>query len=207
MANLEFISSVGWTSPFIVDPRDLNTTIICYGLLGAFFSFFFLIIFIDMMRKSRTGELQETFCNVGSMMFALVKAPVKLCNSKNRSAAWSWITNLCHLESKDSKAMNHKEAESSSSKSSNSTSVIKRLAAKGKIPAENPVAEKQPESPRGKGPVESTVLEGKKSNSMIDEHELEEISLGSPMLGYDNKEPFRSLADLEAGKHCQGEQA
>lgn len=80
-----------YLDPFTVDPDSTSVTFILYAAVTFGLLLFLLVIGIDMKRKYQTGELQESFRNMESMLLFLFKAPAKLLSKKNRDAMWDWI--------------------------------------------------------------------------------------------------------------------
>ncbi|KAH6957983.1 hypothetical protein BKA56DRAFT_198441 [Ilyonectria sp. MPI-CAGE-AT-0026] len=115
-------------NPFVVDSDNMAATIIVYGILALCFGFLIGLVLVDMRRKYRTGDLQETVRNLGYLCLLLLKAPFMLFSRKNMSAVWIWFTDL--FRSAENKRGSKKAAPISLDRQFDHNAIILRLGAK-----------------------------------------------------------------------------
>ncbi|KAK7416807.1 hypothetical protein QQX98_005000 [Neonectria punicea] len=116
-------------NPWMVDPNSIAATVLVYGLLTLLFGALIGMLIVDMYRKHRTGELQETGHNLASIAVLIVKLPVIVFSRKNMSALWVLFTDL--FRKKENKKRNKKKKdELTLNRAFDHNAVILRLAAK-----------------------------------------------------------------------------
>ncbi|KPM44615.1 hypothetical protein AK830_g1908 [Neonectria ditissima] len=116
------------SNPWTVDPNSMTATALVYALLVFLFGGLFGIMLVDMYRKRRTGELQETGHTLGSLAVLIFKLPVIIFSRKNMSALWIWFTDLFRKEA--NKKRNKKKDDLTLNRAFDHNAVILRLAAK-----------------------------------------------------------------------------
>ncbi|KAH7140103.1 hypothetical protein B0J13DRAFT_61338 [Dactylonectria estremocensis] len=82
------------TNPFMVHSDSVAEIVLVWGIFTFFFGSLIGIMAVDMVRKHRTGELQESGRNIASLGLLVLKAPFMLFSRKNMSAVWTWFTDL-----------------------------------------------------------------------------------------------------------------
>ncbi|KAH7166308.1 hypothetical protein EDB81DRAFT_283662 [Dactylonectria macrodidyma] len=104
-------------------------TVLVWGILAFCFGSLIGPVVVDMIRKHRTGELQESGRNIGSLCLLVLKAPFMLFSRKNMSAAWIWFTDLFR-NAENKRRNSNKNAELSLGRQFDNDAVISRLSVK-----------------------------------------------------------------------------
>ncbi|KAJ4328443.1 hypothetical protein N0V84_001127 [Fusarium piperis] len=80
-------------NPWSLDPQDLRTGVFSYAILGLMLLTFVCMIAVDMFRKHRTGELQESMATLGNFLkLLLVTMPKIMLDPRNIYKAWILFT-------------------------------------------------------------------------------------------------------------------
>ncbi|RSL80139.1 hypothetical protein CEP51_006789 [Fusarium floridanum] len=80
-------------NPWLLDPQDLRTGVFSYAILGLMLLAFVGMIAVDMFRKHRTGELQESMMTLGNFIkLLLVTMPKIMLDPRNIYKAWMLFT-------------------------------------------------------------------------------------------------------------------
>lgn len=84
--------------PFEIDFLDMRSAIFSYALLSIILVAFASMVVVDMIRKSRTGEFQESIKSIGYLTVILVKLPFLIFSLKNINIVWLWFTDFFRSE-------------------------------------------------------------------------------------------------------------
>lgn len=80
-------------NPWAIDPQDIRTGIFSYAILGLMLLAFVCMIAVDMFRKHRTGELQESMMTLaGFIKLLVVTMPRIMLDPRNLYKAWILFT-------------------------------------------------------------------------------------------------------------------
>ncbi|EEU38067.1 uncharacterized protein NECHADRAFT_84514 [Fusarium vanettenii 77-13-4] len=80
-------------NPWSIDPNDVRTGVFSYAILGLMLLAFFGMIAVDMFRKHRTGELQESMSTLGNFIkLLLITMPKIMLDPRNMYKAWILFT-------------------------------------------------------------------------------------------------------------------
>ncbi|KAF7553930.1 hypothetical protein G7Z17_g3272 [Cylindrodendrum hubeiense] len=116
-------------NPFVVDSDDVAATIIVYVIIAFCFGSLIGLVLVDMRRKHRTGELQETGRTLGFLCLFILKAPFMLFSRKNMSAVWVWFTDLFR-SAENKKRKSKKDEAVSLDRKFDDDAIIQRLGTK-----------------------------------------------------------------------------
>ncbi|KAK7423992.1 hypothetical protein QQZ08_008816 [Neonectria magnoliae] len=137
-------------NPWMVDSNSMAATVLVYGLLILLFGALIGMLIVDMYRKHRTGELQETGHNLASIAVLIAKLPVIIFSRKNMSALWVLFTDLFRKK-ENKKRKKKKKDELTLNRAFDHNAVILRLAAKTPSSAEKTTTDSGTGSTEEKG--------------------------------------------------------
>ncbi|KAF4469839.1 hypothetical protein FALBO_3279 [Fusarium albosuccineum] len=108
---------------------DVSGTNFAWAILGIIAAVFFGIVIVDMIRKYRTGELQETGKNLLTIGGLILMLPFLIFTPRNLKRAWIWFTDF--FRSEENKRRGKKKDAITLDKQFDSAAIIQRLASKG----------------------------------------------------------------------------
>ncbi|KAI5458238.1 hypothetical protein BGZ63DRAFT_427500 [Mariannaea sp. PMI_226] len=115
-------------NPFDI-PGRMPVKIVIAGLFSLCFLTFFLIIGIDMVRKHRTGELQESMRNLSYLSVKIPKVLFQLL-IEGICFVWVWFTDLFRSEENKRRKKQGDPETALARRDDDSSAIIERLAAK-----------------------------------------------------------------------------
>ncbi|KAI8659259.1 hypothetical protein LRP88_05824 [Fusarium phalaenopsidis] len=153
-------------NPWSIDPNDIRTFVFSYAILGLMLLAFVGMIAVDMFRKHRTGELQESMRTLGNFFkLLLVTMPKIMLDPRNLYKAWILFTDQFRkVENKryDKKKESNRRKDTPE-KEFDSEAIIKRMHSMSSL-YKSPTDTSKP-SPKGKekepfftGPLEEVKL-------------------------------------------------
>ncbi|KAJ3532246.1 hypothetical protein NM208_g8526 [Fusarium decemcellulare] len=108
---------------------DVAGTNFAWAILGIIAAIFFGIVIVDMIRKYRTGELQETGKNLLTIGGLILMLPFLIFTPRNLKRLWIWFTDL--FRSEENKRRGKKKDAITLDKQFDSQAIIQRLGSKG----------------------------------------------------------------------------
>lgn len=153
-------------NPWSIDPNDIRTFVFSYAILGLMLLAFVGMIAVDMFRKHRAGELQESMRTLGNFFkLLLVTMPKIMLDPRNIYKAWILFTDqFLKVENKryDKKKESNRRKDTPE-KEFDSEAIIKRMHSMSSSD-KSPTDTSKP-SPKGKeketfftGPLEEVKL-------------------------------------------------
>ncbi|KAM0424244.1 hypothetical protein ACHAPT_010616 [Fusarium lateritium] len=159
-------------NPWALDADDLTTGIFSYALLGLMLLAFVGMIAVDMFRKHRTGELQESMTTLGGFLELLVfDMPKIMLDPRNIYKAWILFTDQFRKaeNKKYHKKKNNNNKSETPEKEFDSAAIIQRMHSMSteKSPLSTPksVSKVPAKEPFFVGPLEDVPLDNPATSS------------------------------------------